>query len=130
MFVMSDRVRFEFTGDGSGVDELSWGQQEIWLAMMRQRSWIPIGGPSQLKPGTTVEDVVDDLRYTLGRYQTMRTRLRFEAGGRVLQDVAAGGEFTIEVYDAPPDADPDAFALALYDWFRTWDYDYARDWPV
>lgn len=130
MFDMSDRVRFEFAGEGAGVDDLSWGQQEIWLAMQRQRSWIPIGGPGRRAPGTTLEDVVDDLRYALGRYQTMRTRLRFEAGGRVRQEVFARGEFTIEVYDAPDDADPDAFALALFDWFRTWDYDYADDWPV
>ena len=75
MFVMSDQVRFEFAGDGSGVDELAWGQQEIWLAMTRQRSWIPIGGPGRLKAGTTLDDVVDDLRYTLGRYQTLRTRM-------------------------------------------------------
>ncbi|WP_327001714.1 condensation domain-containing protein [Dactylosporangium sp. NBC_01737] len=130
MFVKSDEVRFEFAGDGSGVDDLAWGQQEIWLAMVRQRSWIPIGGPGRLKAGTTLDDVVDDLQYTLGRYQTMRTRLRFSDDGRVRQEVSARGEFVIEVFDAPDDADPDRFALALYDWFRTWDYDYVKDWPV
>ncbi len=130
MFVMSDQVGFEFAGEGAGVDDLAWGQQEIWLAMVRQRSWIPIGGPGPLAPGTTLDDVVDDLRYTLGRYQTMRTRLRFEGGGRVRQEVFDRGEFTIEVYDAPDGADPDAFAGGLYDWFRTWDYDSAKDWPV
>ena len=130
MFVMSDRVQFDFAGEGAGVDDLAWGQQEIWLAMTRQRSWIPIGGPSRLTPGTTLADVVDDLQYTLGRYQTMRTRLRFEDGGRVRQEVFAAGEFTIELYDAPDGADPGEFADALYDWFRTWDYDYVEDWPV
>lgn len=130
MFVMSDRVPFEFAGDGSGIDELAWGQQEIWLAMVRQRSWIPIGGPSHLKPGTTLDDIVEDLQYTLGRYQTMRTRLRFEADGQVRQEVSAGGEFAIEVFDAPAGTDPGAFAHALYDWFRTWDYDYVKDWPI
>src|SRR6187402_2064420 len=99
MFVKSDEVRFEFAGDGSGVDDLAWGQQEIWLAMVRQRSWIPIGGPGRLKAGTTLDDVVDDLQYTLGRYQTMRTRLRFSDDGRVRQEVSARGEFVIEVFD-------------------------------
>ncbi|MFC4038537.1 condensation domain-containing protein [Dactylosporangium siamense] len=125
---MSDQVRFEFAGDGSGVDDLAWGQQEIWLAMVRQRSWIPIGGPSRLKPGTTLDDIVDDLRYTLGRYQSMRTRLRFDADGRVRQEVSAGGEFTIEVYDAPDDAE--TFASALFDWYRSGDLDHVKDWPV
>ncbi|MDG6106832.1 hypothetical protein Daura_29720 [Dactylosporangium aurantiacum] len=127
---MSDRVQFDFAGEGAGVDDLAWGQQEIWLAMTRQRSWIPIGGPSRLAPGTTLADVVDDLRYTLGRYQTMRTRLRFGDDGRVRQEVFAAGEFTIELYDAPDGADPGEFADALFDWFRTWDYDYVEDWPV
>jgi hypothetical protein len=130
MFVMSDQVRFEFAGVGSGVDELAWGQQEIWLAMVRQRSWLPVGGPNRVWPGKTLDDVVEDLRYALGRYQTMRTRLRFEADGRVLQEVSDHGEFVIEVYDAPDDADPDAFADALYDWFRAGDLDHVKDWPV
>jgi hypothetical protein len=129
MFAMSDRVRFEFSGDGSGIDDLAWGQQEIWLAMVRQRSWIPIGGPGRLRPGTTLDDVVDDLRYALGRYQSMRTRLRFDDDGRVRQEVSAGGEFTIEVYDAPDD-DPETFAHALFDWYRSCDLDHVKDWPV
>ncbi|MET7421185.1 condensation domain-containing protein [Dactylosporangium sp. NPDC005555] len=130
MFTVSDLVTFEFSGDGSGVDDLAWGQQEIWLAMRRQRSWIPIGGPSTLKPGTTVADVVDDLRYTIGRYQTMRTKLLLGPGDRVRQEVSASGTFTLEVLDAPSDADPAAFAGAVYDWYRTWDYDYEKDWPL
>jgi len=130
MFAVSDRIQFDFAGAGSGIDELAWGQQEIWLAMVRQRSWIPIGGPSPLPPGTTLDDVVDDLQYALGRYQTMRTRLRFEDDGQVRQEVFAGGEFTLEVFDAPDDADPGPFAQAIFLWYREWNYDYVADWPV
>ncbi|MEU0562032.1 condensation domain-containing protein [Dactylosporangium sp. NPDC006015] len=128
--VAAELVRFDFAGEGAGEDELSWGQQEIWLAMQRQRSWIPIGGPSTLRPGTTLDDIVDDLRYTIGRYQTMRTRLRFLPDGAVRQEVSASGSFTIEVFDAPDDADPLEFAGAVFDWFRAWDYDYVKDWPL
>ena len=39
---MVDRMLVPFEGDGSGVDDLSWGQQEIFAAMQRQRSWLPI----------------------------------------------------------------------------------------
>ncbi|HEX7163668.1 MAG TPA: hypothetical protein VF223_20810 [Trebonia sp.] len=27
------RVEVAFAGDGSGVDELAWGQREIWVSM-------------------------------------------------------------------------------------------------
>jgi hypothetical protein len=49
-----DHVTVGFAGDGAGVGALSWGQQDIWQAMVRQKSWLPNGAWGPLAPGTTV----------------------------------------------------------------------------
>src|SRR4051812_9257302 len=77
--VMAERVKVSFAGPGSGVEELSWGQREIWQAMVSQGSWFPIGGVKHLSPGITVDDIAARLRFIMERYQTARTRLRFAA---------------------------------------------------
>ena len=41
---MTDRVVVQFTGDGSDVAELSWGQQEIWGVMQEKDHSLPMGG--------------------------------------------------------------------------------------
>src|SRR3954470_11915801 len=74
--VMAERVKVSFAGPGAGVEELSWGQREIWQAMLSQGSWFPIGGVRRLPPGTTVDVVAGRLRYIMERYQSARTRLR------------------------------------------------------
>ncbi|GAA4251980.1 hypothetical protein [Dactylosporangium darangshiense] len=141
------RVPVRFAGTGAGLGELSWGQREIWLTILRQRSWLPIGGWSRLAPGTTVADVAGELRWIMRRYPTMRTRLRFAADGRsgsdraklsepdlppgeALQSVAATGTIALDVYDCPDDADPEAFVVALDARDRARPYDFVEEWPV
>jgi hypothetical protein len=124
------RIPVRFAGDGAGVEELSWGQRSIWLAMLRQRSWLPIGGWSRLAAGTTVADVADELRWLMSRYQPMRTRLRFAHDGRPLQAVANRGTIALEVYDCPPGDDPAAFTGALDARYRAAAYDFVEEWPV
>jgi hypothetical protein len=125
-----ERITVPFTGDGAGVDELSWGQREIWSAMRRQNWWLPIGYAQPLPPGTTVDDVVDGLRYWMGRYQTMRTRLRHDPDGHTRQVVHASGEVTLEVVDADDHDDPAKVAEETR--LRYWhtDYDFVDEWPV
>ena len=67
----SARIPVRFSGDGAGTAELSWGQREIWRTMVRQRSWLPIGGWSRLAPGTTLADVAEELRWLMVRYQPL-----------------------------------------------------------
>ena len=55
---------------------------------------MPIGGAQPLPPGTTVQDLQERLRYLMSRYQSMRTRLRFEPDGTPRQVVYAAGETT------------------------------------
>nr|BFE61659.1 hypothetical protein GCM10020063_061850 [Dactylosporangium thailandense] len=124
------RIPVRFTGDGAGLGELSWGQREIWLTMLRQRSWLPIGGWSRLAPGTTLADVADELCWIMRRYPPARTRLRFTAGGRPLQSVADRGTIGLDVYDCPDDADPEAFVIALDARDRARPFDFVEEWPV
>src|SRR5258706_13619284 len=47
MIRVADRIVVGFSGEGSGEGsgeaDLSWGQRDIWLAMVRQKSWLPNG---------------------------------------------------------------------------------------
>ncbi|MDQ7910871.1 condensation domain-containing protein [Phytohabitans sp. ZYX-F-186] len=121
-------MRFE--GGGSGVEELSWGQRELWEAMRRQLTWMPMGYALPVPPGTTVDDAVAQLRFMMGRYQSMRTRVRRDPDGRDRQVVAASGEIDLEVVDAADGEDPAAVAESVRQRFCAADHDFARDWPV
>lgn len=102
------RVPVEFAGDGAGSAELTWGQREIWQSMTRQGNWLPLGGSRPLDPGTSVEDVAEELAYLHHRFPSMRTKLRFDADGRPGQELFASGSTHLEVFDVPEDAGNDA----------------------
>lgn len=126
---VAERVPVEFSGEGAGVDEMSWGMWEIWHSMVDQRSSLPIGGRVPLAPGTTVADVAAELRYLMARFPSMRTRLRFDAAGRPTQELFGSGTTVLEVYDAA-DGDPDLLALAVELRYRRTDFEYTDEWPV
>ncbi|OLB80366.1 MAG: hypothetical protein AUI14_07030 [Actinobacteria bacterium 13_2_20CM_2_71_6] len=130
MAAMAERIMVPFDGEGSGVDDLAWGQREIWMAMVRQHNWLPVGGVKRLPAGTTVEEIAEELRYLLSRFQTMRTRLRYDAEGRPSQVVSGSGEIALEVVDADDDADPDEVAEAVSQRYQETDYDFVNEWPV
>lgn len=123
------RIVVPFHGAGSGVEELTWGQREIWTAMVTQRSWLPIFFIEELTPGTTVEDVAAQLRRHMERYDSMRTRLEFGPDGEPRQVVADAGEIVLEVVEAG-DADPARVALDVQERYRTGEHDFVRDWPA
>jgi hypothetical protein len=126
---VADRVVVAFSGDGAGTGELSWGQLDIWQAMVRQKSWIPNGVFIPLPAGSTVDSVADGLRYLMSRYPTARTRLRFDADGAPRQVIAASGEIVLEVVDAD-DADPELVADTVRLRYQDAPYDFVTDWPV
>ncbi|GAA4255790.1 condensation domain-containing protein [Dactylosporangium darangshiense] len=126
---MAEQIIVAFEGEGSGVDDLSWGQLDLWMAMRRQNSWLPMGGATPLPAGTTLADVVENLRYLMSRYQTMRTRLRFDDDGRPSQVVSGSGEIALDVVDAGDD-DPAETAEALSRRYQETDYDFVTQWPV
>lgn len=125
MVDVMDRIDVAFRGEGSGVAELTWGQQSMLLTMDRERSWLPMGGHQPVAPGTTVADVVGELRYSLERYQSFRTRLRHDGGP--LQEVHAEGTLAVEVYET---SDPAGFAGEVEHAYRTAEPDLAADWPL
>lgn len=126
----TERVPVDFAGEGEGADEMSWGMLEIWYAMQRQRSALPIGGRAPLDAGTTVADLVEELRYLMSRFPSMRTRLRFHGEGDPTQELFASGTIALEVYDAGDDDDPGEVAAAVEAEYRRAEFDYAGEWPV
>jgi hypothetical protein len=126
---VTDRVIVRFEGDGSGIGELSWGQQEIWYVMRDKNDSLPIGGVRALPAGQTVADVAAGLRFIMSRHQSLRTRLHLVPGGLPRQEVHASGEIALEVVDAG-DGDPAQAAAAVVAGYMTRRFDYERDWPV
>lgn len=122
-------VMIRFEGEGCGIEPLSWGQLTLYEAMDRQNTWLPIGATVPLPAGTTIEQVADRLRFWMGRYQTMRTRLRFDPDGPK-QVVVSAGEIGLEVVDADDADDPAKVAEQVERRFRDTDFDFATDWPV
>ena len=118
-----------FEGDGAGEGQLSWGQSENWSTITEIGNWFPLGGVKPLDPGTTVEDIAAELSYLMGRYQPMRTRLRFDADGRPLQVVSGSGNIDLEIIDAG-DADAGEVADAVAERYRSADLDFTTEWPV
>ncbi|WP_432989370.1 condensation domain-containing protein [Dactylosporangium sp. CA-233914] len=123
------RVVVPFHAATSGVEELTWGQREIWTAMVNQQSWLPIFFVQPLEPFTTVDGVAAELRYCMQRYDSMRTRLEFGTGGEPRQVVAGAGETVLEVFEAG-DADPAEVAAEVREQYRTGDHDFVHDWPA
>ncbi len=71
-----------FEDEAAGVEELTWGQREIYAAMVAQQSWFPIVVIRALSAATTIDDVAAEVRFCLGRYDAMRTRLVFRSRRR------------------------------------------------
>ncbi|BFV61002.1 hypothetical protein KCMC57_up61060 [Kitasatospora sp. CMC57] len=124
-----ERVPVHFAGEGAGVDELSWGMWEIWHAMVGQRGSLPIGGRAALPAGTTVADVAEELRYLMGRFPSMRTRLRIDPAGHPTQELFDSGSTALEVYDAGR-ADPERVANTVEEHYRSVPFDHTGEWPV
>ncbi|MFI5916254.1 condensation domain-containing protein [Dactylosporangium sp. NPDC051541] len=127
---VAERVLVAFAGEGAGEGPLSWGQQDIWRAMVRQQSWIPNGAWGALPDGTTLKDVQERLWYLMSRFPTARTRLRFANDGSPVQVVAAEGEVGLDVFDAGPDDDPAELAERIRLKLQNDAFDFERDWPI
>ncbi len=119
-----------FRGEGSGVAELTWGMRELWGGMQRQRTWMPLGSAVPLPPGTTLSDMLGELRFLMERYPSMRTRLRLRADGPPLQVLAERGTVALEIVDVPDGDDPTQVAEEVRR--RYWDtpFDFENEWPA
>ncbi len=129
MIEPSERIKVAFSGEGAGIEELTWGQRAIWNAMTEQDSSLPIGGWLPLPEGTTVQDMAVELRFHMIRHQSMRMRLIYGDDGRPRQSVAASGEIMLEVFDAG-DAGPAGVAERVKRQYMDAPFDYAGEWPI
>jgi hypothetical protein len=123
------RVPVAFDGQGSGSGPLTWGQAEIWLTMS-QKGWLCLGGTLPLEPGTTVEDVAEDLRFMSSRFPSMRTRLCFDDSGLPSQVLSASGQTVLEIYDAEGEDGARELAALVDVHYRTASRDLENEWPV
>lgn len=133
------RVLIRFAGEGSGVGELSWGQQEIWRAVRRYGNSLSLGGVTALPGGITVAEVAAGFGFLIGRHQALRTRLTFDEHGHVRQVVADRGEIGLEIVDVGEAGDGEGDGLgadqakladAVFTRLSATDFDYEREWPV
>jgi hypothetical protein len=128
MSVTRSAIPVRFRGEGSGVGELTWGQQTIWDTIQRTGRTLNIGGALPMPPGTSVDEVARMLRFWVGRHQSLRTRLRFTPAPR--QVVYESGEVPLHVLDVDGADEPAAAAESLRADFEAPAFDYPNEWPV
>lgn len=127
---MADSLLVPFAGEGSGIGELSWGQQTVWRGVQARGAPIIITAVKPLTDGTTVDDVADDLGFLMSRNQSLRTRLRLADGDHIQQVVASSGEIPLAIVDVDDDADPRKVADALETEYEFAERDYVNEWPI
>jgi hypothetical protein len=122
-------VLVPFDAPDGGTGELTWGQAEIWPALEgRQRSMV-VGGVMPLPEGSTVDETTGVLAFSMRRHQALRTTFRFDADGRLRQQVVArSGELRLEIVDAIDD--PAVTAAEIFERYETAVYDYRVEWPL
>ncbi|MGI5243449.1 condensation domain-containing protein [Dactylosporangium sp. CA-139066] len=125
-----ERIIVPFKGDGAGTGELTWGQQQVWRAMVEVGTSMSMGGVVPVTDGRTVEDFAQELRFFMSRYPSMRTLLRIAPDGATTQETVAEGEAFLEVYSAPSADAAAALAADVHAGWRARNFEYTREWPI
>jgi Condensation domain len=127
---VTSQLLVPFRGEGTGVGELTWGQQSVWQNMQRTGSTMNIGGAVELAGGATVEETATILSFILGRHQALRTRLRLGPTGPPRQVVSGSGEAVLEIVEVGPGGDAAAAAEELRRRYEVTPFDHPTEWPV
>ena len=127
---MAERILVQFSGVESGTEVLTWGQEHIIRSMLAAGSSLSMSAVRTLTDAVTIDEIAGELRFYVSRFQAMRTRLRFEPDGRILQVVAGAGEIPIEVIDLAAAADPARVADEVVRQHDDTPFDYVSEWPV
>ncbi|MGI8666540.1 MAG: condensation domain-containing protein [Jatrophihabitans sp.] len=122
-------VPVPFEGLGAGEAPLTWAQLDVWQSSTDSGAAVTIGGVHQMPAGTTVEDVLEVLRFIMSRHQALRTRLRLGPDGRPRQVCSTSGAASLLVVDAAGE-EPDACAQRIKVRLERQGFDYEQDWPV
>ena len=140
----SERIHVAFSTDDSnaGVEELSWGQCDMWLVMSANDDWMPIGGTRTIESGTSMADIIEELRYSITRFPCLRTKLRQRDSAPPSQELFTSGEIVLEVFDTDTDSSdsnatfesalvtPEAVAAAIEEQYQAQAMDFGTQWPV
>ncbi|MFL6145678.1 MAG: condensation domain-containing protein [Labedaea sp.] len=124
-----ERILVPFAGEGSGVEELTWGQIGLWQSIEQSGLTKTVHYVLELAPGTTIDDVAGSLAFMVGRHQSLRTLLRLRDDAPPLQECVASGETPLEVVDAGP-ADPAEVAEAISERYQQQPYEFETELPV
>lgn len=127
---LTQRVTVPFAGEGSGEGPLTWGQLAIWRTIQQQRCSLGVGDASPLPEGTSLESVIAAFSFLIGRHQSLRTRVGFDADGDVMQVLAQRGEVPLEIVDVDDDGDPATVGAALRRRYHDTEFDYTVEWPI
>src|SRR5262245_15450697 len=127
---MEQQILVPFAGDGSGLEELTWGQWIVWRLMSDFGSMPMVGGAMRLEEGTTVDNIVHLLSFIVSRHQSLRTRIRVQPDGTPMQLVADSGEVALEIVDTLKGEDPAEVAETVRLRFKNAPFNIADDWPV
>ena len=130
MHVRTESILVPFRGEGSGTAELTWGQWHNWPKMRDYPSVFNMGGAVPCPPDTTIADFVDIVRFMMGQYQALRTRLRFDAAGTPSQVVVTSGRLPLEIVEVSDEEDPTAVAHAIEARYQHTVFDSEFEWPV
>ncbi len=130
MGAVTSRIPVPFAGPGEGDGELTWGQQGIWMTMLRTGRTMNIGGAMPLPAGSALDEFTTSLRFLMSRHESLRTRLRFGDDGWPCQVVFASGEAALDVMDIDAGDDAAEAAEALRSRYESTPFDHAHEWPV
>jgi hypothetical protein len=128
---MAGQILVPFEGEGSGVEDLTWGQIGFWQGVAEAGRSLTMGGVTALPPGLTLDDLAESLRFAVSRHQSLRTRLRRDpAGGQTKQVCSASGVVPMEIVDVAAEDDPAAVANEVLLRYEEQHFDYEHEWPV
>ncbi|MGI8665196.1 MAG: condensation domain-containing protein [Jatrophihabitans sp.] len=125
----AEQLLVDFEGEGSGEEDLTWGQIGFWQGMEQTGQSATMGAVHPMPPGISLTELAAILRYVLSRHQALRTRLRFDGAGRPRQVCWASGQAVLQVVEAGQD-DPAVVAEQLKHRFGTDNFDYENEWPI
>ncbi len=129
----TERMAVRFTGNGTGIQPLTWGQKAIWQDMRDSGNQFSMGGRLRLPGGITVAEAAARLSGLIGRHAALRMRVGTDSAGRLCQEVLGLGEIELDILTIPDDTGRAEVARYAADLMETWPlvrFDFHRDWPL